>query len=151
VISHTNVICNYLANKYDLVCNKENEHDVLLTHMIVEQLRECETDQIQIFRESDPLTRVELYNKLLGETLPRTLAGLDKILSANKQSKYIVGSKITWVDLMIVNDVEWLDDVCKKKISSYSCLSAYYSFVRSLPTISDWYAKQKPLGIFKNV
>ena len=93
-------------------------------------------------------------NKL--DMVERTMNGLEKLISLNESSKFAVGSKLTWADLAMVNACEWLLNGYSNRnnnllASKYPLIQAHNEFVRSTPTIQEWFGKQKPLGRVKNV
>jgi glutathione S-transferase len=65
--------------------------------------------------------------------------------------KFIVGNSLTWADLALVNGWEWLDDISKQLVLSYSIIRNHNEFIKSLPKVSQWFKSQKPLTVFKRV
>nr|QUF59402.1 glutathione S-transferase GSTS5 [Brachionus angularis] len=141
-------ISRFLAKHFNL--NGSNEIEAIECDMIVEQLRECADHSAQINQENDLNKRNLLASKFLNDVLPKTLAGLEKILSLNS-SKYVVGDKLTWADLALVNAWEWLDSSSKQMLNFYPFVKAHNEFIRNIPKISEWFKSQKPLRVFKNV
>ena len=99
-------------------------------------------------QELDNQRRLNLINRFVNETLTKTLSGYEKMLNMNS-GKYIVGNKLTWADLAIINSWEWLDDNSKQLINRYPLVKRHYEFVQSLPEVSEWFRKQKPLRVTK--
>lgn len=80
--------------------------------------------------------------------------GLEKLICLNETSKYVVGAKLTWADLAMVNACEWLLNGNSNRAliaNRFPLVKAHNEFVRSLPTVQEWFSNQKPLGRVKNV
>ena len=145
-IAPANTICRFLASRFNL--NGSNEIENIQCDMINEQLRECADYALKIVRESDIVKRHELQAKFLGELLPKTLNGYEKMLSLS--SRFIVGSVLSWADLGMLLAWEWLDEASKQLIGRYPLVKSHNEFIRSLPKVSEWLREQKPLRVFKN-
>lgn len=88
------------------------------------------------------------------DTVERTLNGIEKLISLNEAGKYVVGDKLTWADLAMVNACEWLLNGHSNRnllASRFPLIKAHNEFVRTLPAVQEWFSKQKPLGRVKNV
>ncbi len=68
------------------------------------------------------------------------------ILNSNK---FIVGSSLSWADLALVLAWEWLDDTSKQLLNHFPLVKSHNEFIRSVPKVSEWLMKQKPLRVFK--
>lgn len=145
-IAQTNTICRFLANYFGL--NGSNDLESIMCDMIVEQLRECADSVIFCMQELDHQKRAQMYSRFQSDTLLKTLNGFEKILTINK-SKYIVGSRLTWADLAMVNAWEWLDETSRRLFDQYDLVKSHYEFIRRIPLVAEWFAKQTPLRVLK--
>jgi glutathione S-transferase len=148
-ITHLNTICRYLAKVHEL--NGSNDYETVMCDMIVEQLKECNDITAQLITETDVFKRIQIYNKLISDVLPKTLDGYQKILEYNKINKYIIGNKLTYADLALVVSWDWLENSCKQLIDLYPLVKSHNNFIRNLPQVNEWFIKQKPLNIQKTV
>jgi glutathione S-transferase len=147
-IAEVNSICRFLAKYFDL--DGDNEIEKVMCDMVVERLKEC-ADQYTLIHLNDSLQNNALLHRFLNETLTKTLNGYEKMMNINFKSKFIVGNKITWADLAIVNSWEWLDENCKQLINRYLLVKRHYDFIRNTKEINEWFNKQKPLRVFKKI
>ena len=160
-LAQPTVICRFLSRVYQLDGRADTD-DSIMCDMIVEQLRELVDLAIQIGR---PVTtpsenervrpRQELLSELVNSLLPRTLSGYEKILGLNSRNKFIVGEKLTWADLALVNGWQWLEDMlgagCGSLLSRYQLVRMHNEFVRGLVPVAAWFKTAKPLSFTKNV
>ena len=116
--------------------------------MVVEQLKECADQAVLSLQEIDIQRRNILIAKFINETLAKTLSGYEKMLSVNN-SRYIVGNRMTWADLALVNAWEWLDDHSRQLIQRYPLVKRHNDFIRNLNEIKEWYNRQRPLRVNK--
>ena len=54
------------------------------------------------YREQDEAKKAELMKKFGTETMPNTMAILEKLLTKNG-GKYFVGKNVTWADIEVAN------------------------------------------------
>nr|UOU03294.1 glutathione S-transferase sigma 5 [Brachionus rubens] len=145
-IAQAITIARYLANKLNL--NGSNDTESILCDMVVEQLRECGDYATQIMQEIDINKRNLMTQKFSNDILTKTLNGFEKMLSVNS-GKYIVGNKITWADLALVNGLEWLDELGKQILNYYPFVKMHNEYIRNIPQVNEWFRLQKPLRVFK--
>ncbi|CAF0769074.1 unnamed protein product [Brachionus calyciflorus] len=145
-IAQAITIARYLANKFNLTGSNDNES--ILCDMVVEQLRECGDNASLIIQEIDINKRNLLSQKFLSDILPKTLNGFEKMLSVNS-GRFIVGNKITWADLALVNSLEWLDELSKQVLKNYPFVKTHNEYIRNIPQVNEWFKLQKPLRVFK--
>ena len=145
-IAPTNTICRFLASCFSL--NGNNEIELITCDMISEQLKECSDYAVRCLQETDSTKKNLLANKFINDVLPKTLNAYEKMLSLNS-GRFIVGNRLTWADLAIVNAWEWLDDMSKQILNRYPLIKSHNEFVRSLPNVAEWFKIQKPLRVLK--
>jgi hypothetical protein len=110
-----------------------------------------ESKKNEINTENESLQKNVSLGRFLNEALAKTLNGYEKILGMNIKFRYIVGAKITWADLAIINSWEWLDENFKQLINHYPLVKLHYDFIRNIKEVSEWFNKQKPLRVNKKV
>ena len=147
-LAQANTICRFLANIFKL--NGKSEIENISCDMIVEQLKECADVALHAMSEINQIKKIQMSNKFMMDILPKTLNGFEKILSQNS-GKYIVGNSLTVADLALINGWEWLDHASRQVLESYHLVKCHESFIRSIPEVSQWLKKQKPLTVLKKV
>lgn len=147
-LSQEITICRFIANNAYLT--GANDIESIMCDMVVEQLRECTEFKAKLYHELDPARRTQLTSKFLTDILPKTLGGIERLISLNK-SKYIVGTRLTWADLALVNVWEWFEEFTRQLFVNYPLIKNHNDFIRSLSKVNEWFKKQKPLRVFKNV
>jgi hypothetical protein len=81
-ICQANTICRFLAKQFNL--NGSNEIESVTCDMIVEQLKECANEAMNIVQETDTIRRNLFINNFKNGTLQRTLIGFEKMLNLNR-------------------------------------------------------------------
>ena len=94
------------------------------------------------YREQDAAKKAELMKKFGTETMPNTMAILEKLLTKNG-GKYFVGKNVTWADIEVANF--W--DGMKQRGSPLNfgankALEAHVNAIWALPNIKAWMDKR---------
>ena len=94
------------------------------------------------YREQDETKKAELMKKFGTETMPNTMALLNKLLTQNG-GKFFVGKTVTWADIEVANF--W--DGMKQRGSPLNfgenkALEAHANAVWALPGIKTWMEKR---------
>jgi len=88
----------------------------------------------------------ELQARLVDEHLPKTMDIFEKKLAEPKSSGFVIGSKLTFVDVALFRVCEAADDNylnAKAKIfENYPLIGAWFERVSNLPGIAEWIANR---------
>lgn len=141
-LCQSNAIALYLANEFGLA--GKTALDKARAHMVIE----CTEDVLKPFLgfmfEKDETRKAELKKKYVEETLPKNLAGLEKILKQNNGGNgFFVGDGLTWADLGVLNLADWLKVIGSEgQLANYEKLHALLARVAAVPSIAEWLAKR---------
>nr|AYN44501.1 glutathione S-transferase S5 [Brachionus rotundiformis] len=145
-IAQATTIGRFLAKKFNL--QGKDDIESTLCDMVIEQIRECGDFATQIIQEIDSNKKKILNQKYLGEILPRTLGGFEKMLNLNGSS-CIVGNQLTWADLALTNSLAWLDEFSARLLQNYPLVKRHNEYIMSIPSVNEWFKSQKPLSVYK--
>ena len=149
-LAQVSTICRFLAKRFQL--DGANETENIVCDMVSEQLKECADQMSSALQNADSAQKKSAQmSRLLNETLPRTLAGYEKMLNMNN-SRFVVGQQLTWADLAIVNAWDWMgDEVRMTHFVKYPLVKKHYEFIRSIAEVEHWFKHQKPLMVIRKV
>jgi len=130
-ISQSLTIIRYIARKYGLFAT--DEKSLARQDLIEQQLRDIQNGFIMgvAFNEAEFEKNKE---KFLSETLPLQLDQLSKFLGNNQ---WLAG-KITYVDFMAYELLDWLRQFSPKCLDNYENLLQFVTRFESLPAIAAY-------------
>lgn len=82
--------------------------------------------------------------------IPKSYGKLDSIIEKNEGSPYLVGKKISWVDLMLVHYLEMFEMLMPEfpnLLATYPNLTKLRKTVTELPQIKAWIEKRPKTAI----
>jgi len=112
----------------------------------VDMIVDCMTDLLNAgmpaYREQDEAKKAELMKKFGTETMPNTMAILEKLLTKNG-GKYFVGKNVTWADIEVAN---FWDGIKQRgsplDFGANKALEAHINAIWALPNIKAWMEKR---------
>jgi glutathione S-transferase len=153
-LAQSNTVERFLANKFDLF--GENDLERARIDMICEQVMDLHLVFINIYsslyykRAGHELKRIQL-EKVLTETAPASLKLIEKLYEQNQavtnNSGFLVGNKLTYGDIKLVNIYDWLLDRKDAILEQAPRLREHYDKIRSLPKLKEHYSKSDNLQL----
>jgi glutathione S-transferase len=153
-LAQSNTVERFLANKFGLFGDDELERARI--DMICEQVKDLHLIFIDIYsalyykRPGHELKRKELETALT-ETVPAILKLIQKLYEENQaatnNSGFLVGSKISYADVKLVNIYDWLLDRKDAVLEQLRDLKQHYEKIRSLPKLKEHYNKSDNLQL----
>ena len=135
--SQSVAIARFLARRFSLAGSTDLEQfDV---DMYVDQVNDLLNDMVKVHFEADEAKKAELTTKLQNELLPKHLAIFEAKLNQTN-SGYLVGKSLTWVDLFLMNILEWTGDKKQALFDNFPALKKHDETLRALPHIAKWLA-----------
>ncbi|XP_018560946.1 glutathione S-transferase-like isoform X1 [Anoplophora glabripennis] len=132
-------ICRYLAKQVKLV-GKDDWEDLEID-ATVDTITDLRLKHAQYAFERDEEAKKEKEKSLFNETFPFYLGKLDA--QAKKNNGYLVGGRLTWVDLVFTAILDFLNFMVKKDIiSSFPNLQKVKENVETIPNIKAWLGKR---------
>lgn len=91
--------------------------------------------------EKDENKKKELQERLSNEVIPNNMKLFETKLTTTNTG-YLIGNGLTWVDLYLVNILEWLGQNKEAVLNNFPNLKAFEQKIRSLPRIAEWLSKR---------
>ena len=139
-LSQSHAIARYFARSYGFA--GESLLDQARVEMIADSLADYVVQPcVWIRRETDEVKKQEKIKKYEEEELPTALDNIQKQLDLNTtNSGYLVGSSITWADMLFAIWMRWIPGGVKvlPPLDKYPKLKALYDKVESHPKIAEW-------------
>ena len=144
-LSQSHAIARYFARLHGFA--GESLLDQARVEMIADSLADYVVQPcVWIRRETDEVKKQEKIKKYEEEELPRALENIQKQLDLNtSNSGYLVGSSITWADMLFAIWMTWIPGGVKvtPPLDKFPKLKALYNRVESHPRIAEW-IKNRP-------
>jgi len=143
-LCQSKTIARFLAGQFGLA--GETPRDRARADMLFE----CADDLFKwsgVFgRETDPEKKAEKKAKFANESVPAAILSYEKLLIDNKGGdSYIVGDKMTWMDIAITDLWWWLRSMdIEVSLDTAPKLKALTERVESTPRIAEW-IKNRPV------
>ncbi|KAK7866813.1 hypothetical protein R5R35_005246 [Gryllus longicercus] len=139
VINQSTSICRYFAKQLDLAGKDEFEAlQIDATADTIADLRHTIGDYWWRSEEKDKPKKREI---LVNETIPKYLSRFEKQVQDN--NGYFVNGKLSYADLYLAANVEYLSAVMKSNIlDGYPNLKALVEKVDNIPKIKAWINKR---------
>jgi len=134
-------ISRFLAKRHNLV-----HEDPLLDARcdeVADSLLELRTLFVQYFLEKDETRKEVLKSNLLTESFPRNFGILNELIGEHG-GPYVVGKKLTWVDLTIASWIDvWEDTILTPEfVKGYPAVQKLKNAVFSIPSIQEYVMKR---------
>ncbi|XP_023313068.1 glutathione S-transferase-like isoform X1 [Anoplophora glabripennis] len=132
-------ICRYLAKQVKLV-GKDDWEDLEID-ATVDTITDLRLKFAQYIFERDEQAKKEKEKSLFNETFPFYLGKLDA--QAKKNNGYLVGCRLTWVDLVFTAILDFFNFMIKKDIiTNFPNLQKVKENVEKIPNIKAWLEKR---------
>jgi len=134
-IHQSTAICRYLAKQYSLLGKDDWEN--LEIDATVDTIHDLRSKIAAYHYEPSEAIKEPKYAPLKDETIPYYMERLDA--QVKKNGGYFVGGQLTWVDLVFVALLDYLNFMAKFDITEkYENLKALKTKVLALPKIKTW-------------
>ena len=139
-LAQSAAIFRYLGNKFGFV-GKTNEENAFIDSY-ADLMNDMLAGFIKAHYEADPEKKKELFAKFYTEGIKEFLKHFEKALNENK-SGYLVGDRVTWVDLSFSVVWDWIPKEPKEALfAQFQSCKAHYEKIVSLPKIAEWIEKR---------
>ena len=136
-------IARYIAEQYGLAGSNELENFELST--IYDVTQDLVIRIMVIHFEKEDARKAELKKELDETHLPKYLGILNKRITDNGSADgWIYGNKVTYVDLRIVNMLEFVLKMSPNALDAYPAITKLKAAVEALPNIAKW-LKERPV------
>jgi len=151
-ITQSMAIARFLARRYKLA--GQNELEEAEADAIVDCMTDCFNGFIACMLEgkmkrNDPERQKMLIDEFITKTLPAFLDVIQKVLEENG-GKYLVGSNLTWADLVFVASLEMLitghglmpEYQNPDALKNHQPIADFKKSIENLPNIKAWIEKR---------
>ncbi|XP_023313071.1 glutathione S-transferase-like isoform X2 [Anoplophora glabripennis] len=139
VAYQSTAICRYVAKQVNLV-GKDDWEDLEID-ATVDTITDLRLKLAQYSYETDEKAKKEKEKSILNDALPFYLEKLDA--QAEKNNGYLVGGRLTWVDLLFTASLDFINFMAKKDIIANSPnLQKVKQNVVKIPNIKAWLEKR---------
>ena len=143
VIAQSHAIERFLANKFNLFGKDDIERARI--DMIIEQVTDLFNSLIIIYRKTESEEKKQELEKALTESVPKGLKLIQNLYEANNEenpaSGYLVGDKLTYADITLVNFYDWLRESRDKVLKGLPRLEEHFNKIRNLDSLKQHYEK----------
>ena len=103
ILAQSNAICRYLANEFYLNGNNNFEK----AEIDMYQLKDVFFALVKIYGETNAEDQRLQFNSFYNETVRIFMQNLEIIL-IHKNSEFLIGDYLTWLDLAIIGSWDWI-------------------------------------------
>lgn len=140
IVGGSGPIARYLAKQYGLA----GEDDI--ARLVLEGAEDAINDLRgklgPMYFEKDEDRKATMKKDLEEKMIPRTLGGLEKLAASNPDG-WFYGSKVSYVEFVFIQTVEYLQMENTAVLDKYPALKKLNESVRNLPNIAKW-IKERP-------
>jgi glutathione S-transferase len=133
-IAQSNAIIRFLANRLGL--SGANEFENAQCDMIAEQIRDVRDSLVVLYRMKDGDEKQQLLDKAMSESVPNGYKLVQNVLERS-QSGFLVGDKISYVDVILVLSYDWLRERKDEILSQLPTLKKHHDKICSIPVIAE--------------
>jgi glutathione S-transferase len=139
-LAQSAAIFRYLGNKFGFIGKTIEEN--ALVDSYADLMNDMLAGFIKAHYEVDPEKKKELFAKYFNEGIKEFLKHFEKAITENK-SGFLVGDRVTWVDLSFSVLWEWIPQEPKQALfTEFQSCKAHYEKKVSLPKIAEWFEKR---------
>jgi len=145
-ITQAQAICELLGRRFDL-CG-DSDLDAARCQEYASHVNELRILWKAHYIEQDMDKRAVMVEELKTKTMPEYMKKFNKVVADNG-GNYLVGKRLTWADLFLVNFLEIFEDSIDANLLKNSpALRKLKDNVMSIPAIKDWVADRKPTSLY---
>jgi len=135
-LAQSNAILRFLANKFNLT--GANAWDDAKMDELTEVLADVRTEWRKLFVEKDEEKKAQVKKELIEVTFPKLIGKVEEYKKA-QGSKYLVGDKLTWIDILYAHFMDSFGVTLDPNIMDpYPCLKELQNTVFEVPEIKKW-------------
>merc|ERR1711997_819228 len=134
-IGQSMAIARYLANEYG-IAGSSNMVKAQVDE-VVDVMNDLQDAMYGTFFEKDEKVKAEKTKKVIEETIPKTLANLEKVLE-KRGGQFLAGNCLTWAELHFLQLAESLETMSPKCVEATPKLANLVDRTRNLPNIKKW-------------
>merc|ERR1712088_842281 len=135
MIGQSMAIARFLANQYGIAGSSN------LVKAVVDVMNDVQDAMYGTFFEKDEKVKAEKTKKVKEETIPNSLANLEKVLE-RRGGQFFAGNCLTWAELHFLQLTESLETMSPKCLDTTPKLANLVDRTRNLPNIKKWLAER---------
>merc|ERR1711997_555317 len=108
---------------------------------VVDVISDVQTAIYGAFFEKDEKVKAEKMKKVGEETIPNSLANLEKVLE-KRGGQFFAGNSLTWAELHFLQLVDSLETMSPKCLDATPKLANLVERTKNLPNIKKWLAER---------
>jgi len=139
-LAQSNAICRYLGKKFNL--DGGNEWENAKIDEFADALADFRMSWTRTFREKDETKKAEMMKDVLETVVPQIFGTLDATIAGNNGSPYLVGKKLTWVDLLTAHYMDMFENLNPGVLIKYPNLKKLKTTVYETEQIKAWCQKR---------
>ena len=132
------ISARFLAKRFNLA--GESEQEKAEVDMYADQLLDLFNEMMRAFFEKDETRKQELQARLQNELIPNNLKLFEAKL-AKTNTGFLVGSKLTWVDLFLNTVCDWIGE--NPVLSNFPLIKSLTQKINSMPNIAKYISTRK--------
>merc|ERR1711992_272672 len=134
-IGQSMAIARFLANQYG-IAGSSNLVKAQVDE-VVDVMNDVQDAMYGTFFEKDEKVKAEKIKKVKEETIPNTLANLEKVLTA-RGGQFLAGNSLSWAELHFLQLAESLETMSPKCLDATPKLANLLERTKNLPNIKKW-------------
>merc|ERR1711994_1044009 len=134
-IGQSMAIARYLANEYG-IAGTSNMVKAQVDE-VVDVMNDLQDAMYGTFFEKDEKAKAEKTKKVIEETIPKSLANLEKVLE-KRGGQFLAGNCLTWAELHFLQLAESLETMSPKCVEATPKLANLVERTKNLPNIKKW-------------
>jgi len=138
-LAQSNAITRFLAKKFNLAGS--DDWEAAKIDELADVLVDFRSEWRKFFMEKDAEKKEEMKKGLLETTVPKYLGKVDAIQKENG-GNYLVGQKLTWIDIQYAHFLEMFEATTGGEIINYPNLKKMQTTVFETPEIKEWIGKR---------
>merc|ERR1712193_379744 len=135
IIGQSMAIARFLANQYG-IAGSSNLVKAQVDE-VVDVMNDVQDAMYGTFFEKDEKVKAEKIKKVKEETIPNSLANLEKVLTA-RGGQFLAGNSLSWAELHFLQLTESLETMSPKYLDATPKLANLVERTKNLPNIKKW-------------
>merc|ERR1712087_821841 len=135
IIGQSMAIARFLANQYG-IAGSSNLVKAQVDE-VVDVMNDVQDAMYGTFFEKDEKVKAEKTKKVKEETIPNSLANLEKVLE-RRGGQFFAGNCLTWAELHFLQLTESLETMSPKCLDTTPKLANLLERTRKVPNIKKW-------------
>ncbi|ODM90478.1 Glutathione S-transferase [Orchesella cincta] len=139
-LGQSNAICRYLGKKFNL--DGDNDWENAKIDEFADAVADFRMAWARTFKEKDETRKAELLKDVLETVVPQVFGTLEATIVGNGGSPYLVGKKLTWIDLLTAHYLDFFENLHPGVLIKYPNLIKLKTVVYQTEQIKEWCEKR---------